>query len=43
MARAIPLKLLIHNIVLKRESGKDRDRNPVFNNYEIKKCKGCAD
>jgi len=36
MQRAIPANLLIHNCILKKQSGLDRNRNPIYEHIILK-------
>lgn len=37
MARAIPARLLVHECVLKRKTGTDRNRNPTYSETVLKR------
>lgn len=37
MARAIPVRLLVHDCVLKRKTGIDRNRNPTYTETVLKR------
>ena len=36
MTRAIPKRLLVHECILKKKKGMDRNRNPTFEEYTLK-------
>ena len=36
MSRAIPLRLLVHDCILKKTTGIDRNRNPIYSEIVLK-------